>query len=179
MGYAAAMWMAAAVWLTSPAVGPAHAEVVDRILHVVGQRTVTVSDLAFEADLDPHDQSPVPAFEGPGLPLEQRLVDCALLREQAGDIDILKPSASDVQERWDRIREGWVPVGESAAFLARWGIDEEGVKGWLYSRMVVERFVLRSLAAPTAAAYLEWMAPIRARGVVRSPGQGDAFGAGP
>lgn len=167
--------------MTGILVAPARAEVVDRILHVVGQRTVTASDLAFEADLDAHDPGPVAAFEDPSLPLEQRLVDCALLREQAGDIDILKPSASEVQARWDRIRNTWTPPGEDLRFLARWGMREEDFKGWLYSRMVVERFVLRSLATATPAAYAEWMGPIRARGVIRSPAEpeGDSFpGAG-
>jgi hypothetical protein len=68
----------------------ARGEIVDAVLHVVGDRIVTQSDVTFEADFDPHDRSPLIALEDPDYPLETRLVDFAILRELAGDIEIYR-----------------------------------------------------------------------------------------
>ena len=61
-----------------------HAEVVDAVLRVVGDRIVTRSDVAFEQDLDPRDQSPIATLEDPAYAYEQRVVDFAILRQLAG-----------------------------------------------------------------------------------------------
>lgn len=165
------MWL---LWL-----GLARAEVVDRILHVVGDRIVTSSDLAFEADLDPHDQSPVPALDAPDYALEERLVDFAILRDLAGDVAIYAPSPAEVRARWERVRASWPTRDEHDAFLARWGLDDERLMGQLYSRMVVERYVLRNLApargegamdeAAWSALYRPWIARLREQATIRTP----------
>ncbi len=162
------------IWL----VALARAEVVDGVLHVVGERIVTRSDVAFEADFDPVDTSPLAPLEDPAYALEQRLVDFAILRELAGDIEIYKPSPSEVRARWERFRGGWPRAEDHPAFLARWGLDDEQLLGFLYSRLVVERFVARNAAQAasvaakeeiTAEVYQAWMATLRARATVRTP----------
>ncbi|MFN7144264.1 MAG: hypothetical protein ACK4YP_10835 [Myxococcota bacterium] len=161
------------LWL----LGLAAAETVDGILHVVGERIVTRSDVAFEADVDPRDQSPLAPLEDPAYPLEQRLVDFAILRDLAGDIAIYKPSPAEVRARWERLRAGWPHPEDHPAFLARWGLDDEQLLGFLYSRLVVERYVARNAAQAasvtaaediTPAAYQAWMGTLRSRATVRS-----------
>ncbi|MDP2315917.1 MAG: hypothetical protein Q8P41_23680 [Pseudomonadota bacterium] len=163
------------VWLWLA--GLAGAEVVDGILHVVGERIVTRSDLAFEGDFDARDSSPLAPLEDPAYPLEQRLVDFAILRELAGDIEIYKPSAADVRARWERFRDGWPHPEDHAAFLARWGLDDEQLLGFLYSRLVVERYASRNAGQAaavldrddiTSEAYQGWMTGLRARTSVRT-----------
>lgn len=163
------------MWLY--ALAAARAEVVDSVLHVVGARIVTRSDIVFEADFDPRDASPLAPLEDPSYRLEQRLVDFAILRQLAGDVAIYKPSASEVTERWERFRESWLSPEDHAAFLARWGLDDEQLLGFLYSRLVVERYVARNAAQAAAVAakeeitpevYEAWMAAIRARAEIRS-----------
>lgn len=158
-------------------VGLAEAEVVDGVLHVVGERIVTRSDVAFEADVDPHDTSPLAALENSAYPLERRLVDFAVLRELAGDTEIYRPSPSEVRARWERFRAGWANPEEYPAFLARWGLDDDQLLGFFYSRLVVERYVARNAAQAaaglskeeiTAELYQAWMAELRARADVRS-----------
>lgn len=148
----------------------ADAAVVDRILHVVDQRVITASDVALEAEIDPYDESAVTALEDPGYPYEWRLVDYAILREAAGDVEVFKPSPDAVALRWQRLRARFPTPEAYAAFLARWGLTEDDLLGWLYSRLVVERYVERSLAGARDRSYADWMAELRARAVIRSPG---------
>ncbi len=154
----------------------ARAEVVDGILHVVGDRIVTRSDLAFEQDFDARDRGPLVPFEDTNYPLEQRLIDFAILRELAGDIEIYKPPAGDVRARWERFRDGWPHPEDHAAFLTRWGLDDEQLLGFVYSRMVVERYAARNAGQAVALdrgeltpeAYQAWMGALRERTSVRN-----------
>ncbi|MES2642536.1 MAG: hypothetical protein V4850_23835 [Myxococcota bacterium] len=163
------------VWFWLAAV--ASAEVVDGILHVVGDRIVTRSDLAFEADFDSRDASPLAPLEDPVYLLEQRLVDFAILRDLAGDIEIYKPPAAEVRARWERFRDGWPHPEDHVAFLTRWGLDDEQLLGFLYSRLVVERYAARNAGQAAAVLdrdditppiYQAWMAGLRARTTVRT-----------
>jgi hypothetical protein len=154
--------------------GVAQAEVVDGILYVIGDRIVTRSDIAFERACDPIDQG-LAVLEDPTYPIEQRLVDFAILRELARDIDIYRPPDGEVRARWERFRSAWPHPGDHVAFLERWGIDDDQLMGFLYSRLVVERYVLRNAvgsqgggeAALTSAEYQAWMQGLRARASVR------------
>ncbi|MFZ5475367.1 MAG: hypothetical protein ACOZNI_01220 [Myxococcota bacterium] len=154
----------------------AAAEVVDRVRYVVGSRIITQSDVEFEAALDPFDESPVPALDDPAYPVEQRLVDFAVVRELAGDVSVYEPTSAEVRARFERVKATWPRPEDHAAFLARWGVDDEHLMGLLYSRLVVERYVLRNLGAATGvpldregwiAAYAPWIAQQRARTTVR------------
>lgn len=145
----------------------AHAETVDGVMYVVGTRIVTRSDVALEDALAPFDRSPVPTLVDPARPTADRLVDIAVLRERAGDTDIYAPSAADVRARLERVRAS---VGAAAwsGFLRAWGLDEERLQGLLYSRMVVERYVLRNLGASAGAdpaAFDAWLRAQRDEGL--------------
>lgn len=153
--------------------GPARADVVDRILHVVDERVVTASDVAFEAEVDPHDRSPIPELEDPAYPYEWRLVDYALLREQARDVEVFRPRPGDLTARVEAFRESWESPAAYEAFLARWGLTEADLEGWFYSRLVVERFIQRNLSGARETTWAEWMAGFRARAVIRSPDEGE------
>lgn len=153
----------------------ARAEPVDRLLYAVGDRIVTAGDLAFELDLDEHDVSPIPALEVPGYSREQRLVDMTVVRALGGDTVIYRPSADEVEARWVKVRATWSRPEEFEAFLVRWGMDGDALRGFLYSRMVVERYIRRvagSAEAPVdseafVAVYTAWIAELRQRVLVR------------
>lgn len=150
------------------------AEVVDRILDVVGDRIITQSDVSFEAEFVVLDRSPLPPLNDPAYALEQRLVDYAVLRDLAGDIEVYKPSAAEVDARWARFRDAWPHPEDHVAFLARWGLDDERLQGFIYSRVVVEHYVARNLALPRdpgpdvwAALYPPWIAEQRSSASIR------------
>ena len=152
-----------------------NAEPVDRLLYAVGERIVTAGDLAFELDLDEHDVSPILALEVPEYSREQRLVDMTVVRALAGDTVVYRPTADEVEARWMKVRATWSRPEEFEAFLERWGMDGEALRGFLYSRMVVERYIRRvagSAEAPVDSAafvpvYTSWMAEVRQRVLVR------------
>lgn len=154
----------------------AQAAVVDRIEAVVGERIVTASDVAFEAELDPHDESPVATLERPEYGLRERLVDFAVIRSLAGDIEVFRPTPREVLDRWEQFRASWNPPEGYTAFLARWGMDDDDLRGFLYSRLVVEHYVARTLAVlsardhdPGVDPYPAWAAELRGRTRIRFP----------
>lgn len=153
------------------------AEPLDRVLFVVGERVVTRSDVAFETFFDAHDASPVPAFEAAG-PVDERLRDIAVIRQLAGDISVFQPSAADVRTRADAFLAHWPRADDGLAALRAWGLDESGFLGLVYSRLVVERCVRRSVPLPAdltdtaalvawSARYDAWVAEVRGRTSLR------------
>ncbi len=156
---------------------PAWATVTDRILFVVGERLVTVSDREFERELARVDPGMPPPFSDPGYDLEQRLVDMAILRALAGDSAVYQPRPADLRARWERVRDAWPGLDEYNAFLNRWGVDDERLQAMLYSRMVVEKYVYRNVGLAVGAAgggdedyraaYQAWMGDQRSRTLVR------------
>lgn len=147
----------------------ARADVLDRIEVVVGDRIVCASDVALEAALDPHDQGPVSALEDLATPYRERLVDLAVLRGLAGEIEVFRPAPADVEARWQRFRASFDTPEAAARFLTDWGFTEAEFKGLLFSRMVSERYVLRNLPGGVAggAPFREWMDGLRARVAIR------------
>ncbi|MBM4390325.1 MAG: hypothetical protein FJ090_04315 [Deltaproteobacteria bacterium] len=149
-----------------------HAEPVDRVLVFAGDRIVTEGDVAFEAFFSPHDASPVPAFEDEGYPVEEKLVDIALARALAGDLAIFRPSDAEVRARLDAFLASFAEPEEGRRRLMEWGFDGEEFMGFLYSRMVAERCVLRSVVASDTGAdwterYAAWTTELRSRSPVR------------
>lgn len=154
----------------------AGAAVVDRIEAVVGERIVTASDVAFEAQFDPHDACPIATLDRPDYGLRERLVDFAAIRSLAGDIEVFRPRPTEVVDRWEHFRATWDPPEGYAAFLARWGMDDDDLRSFIYSRLVVEHYVARNLAVlsardreTTADPYPAWAREIRARTRIRFP----------
>jgi hypothetical protein len=161
-------------------VGLVWAEPADRVLYVVGSRIVTHSDVVFERFFDPADLSPVPAFEDPSVPLPERLRDMAVVRQLAGDTAIFRPDPAEVRARADALLSHWPRAEDGLAAFRSWGMDETALLGFLYSRIVAERLVLRSLPPPRADAseaeradwarrYAGWIAEARGRVEIRVP----------
>ena len=151
----------------------AHAEVVDRIVSVVGQDVVTRSDVEFEIALAERDESPVPVFEV-GEPLAQ-VEDYQVLRRAAGSARLFQPEPAAVRERLRSFSETFVLRADYANFLLRWGLDGYGLREELAMRMLCERYVQRnvgmSLRDPTPwswrQAYEDFMAPLRRAAGIR------------
>lgn len=160
------MWLSLLVLALGPL---ARAEPVDRLLYVVGDRIVTAGDLAFELDVDAHDASPIVALDATEYPREQRVLDMTVIRALAGDTVIYRPTAEEVEARWELVRATWARAEDFEAFLARWGMDGDDLRGFLYSRMVVERYIRRvagSADVPVespefSAVYQRWVAEVR------------------
>ena len=138
----------------------------------VGERIVTQSDLAFEAFFAAHDSSPVPAFEASDYPLEAKLVDIAMIRALAGDIAIYRPSDDEVRARVEAFLGQFPEHFEGRRALEAWGMDEDEFLGFVFSRMVVERCVARSVVSTGGDddwrdRYAAWTGELRARTPVR------------
>jgi hypothetical protein len=130
---------------------PPAAEPLDRILVVVGERIVTVTDLRREVWMAGLDAAE------PGLlglarpdPLE-RAVDAAILRGMAGDVRVYQPTPEAVAARLERLRSAVPDPAEWAVQLRSVGLDEDRLAGWVYSRLVVERYLGRAMGAVETA----------------------------
>ena len=150
------------------------------MIFVVGDRIVTQSDVLFETFFDAHDHGPIPPLEDPLVPAAERLRDIAVVRQLAGEISVFRPSNADVRARADAFLSSWPRPDDGLASLEAWGLDEQGFLGFVYSRLVIERCILRTIgpvpAAVDAAAtslwtarYQAWIEQIRERADVRVP----------
>lgn len=169
------MWLPLALVLAAE---PDRALVVDRVAVVVGDRLVTTSDVELEEELARHDLTGVAALDSPDTSPLDRLVDYAVARAAAGDVAIYKPADADVQARWRRFRARWERSDDYEAFLARWGLDDEALKALFSSRLVAERYILRTLTGQSGVSaadpasiplYRQWMDDLRARTRIRTP----------
>lgn len=153
------------------------ATLLDRIEAVVGDRLVMASDVALEAVLAARDPSPVPVLRARQRDPLEALIDAAVIRGLAGAVSLYQPEDAALRERLDGLRSSWEDPQDYAAFLKRFGLDEDRLAGAIYSRMVIERYVHRNvgLAAEAAnedeAAYLaryqSWIDAQRRRVVIR------------
>lgn len=154
-------------------VSPARAELADRILVVVGARVVTASDVRFEQAIQPHIDCPVEVLCHPERSLQDRLVDYAIIRGLAAEAAIYQPSPEEVERRLAYLRTRFTEPASWQAFLERFGLTEYELAGWLFSRMVVERYVQRNVVMLVRATggdeadmeqrYREWIGRQRAR----------------
>lgn len=129
---------------------PARAEVVDRVLYVVEDQVVLLSDVQIDRVIGPLDASPSPFWTRPFVEAEQRVVDAAILRELAGDVSLYQPSDGAVGERLDAMRARFADAPAWTTFLVSWGLSEESLAGLIRRRMVVERYLARTLRADPA-----------------------------
>jgi hypothetical protein len=134
-------------WLWAVA---AHAQVVDRLVAVVGGATVvTASDVELEVALAPLDASELPFWRHGDA--AERLVDAALLRTAAADIALYQPTADAIRARTDAIHARFASDADWTRFRNRWGLDDAALAVVVRRRMVVERFLQRNLKADPAA----------------------------
>lgn len=125
----------------------ARAEVVDRVLYVVEDQVVLQSDVALDKVLNRIDTSPSPFWTRPGVDAEQQVVDAAIIRELAGDISLYQPSDDAVRARVEAMRQKFPDRASWSSFLRGWGLDEGGLAALIRRRMVVERYLARTLRA--------------------------------
>lgn len=161
-----------------PTALPSEPAVVDRVVAVVGDRIITASDVRLEEALAHRDPSPVDMLRRrQQADAGELLIDAAVVRNLAGDIAIYAPTTLEVQRRLAALRATWSDDVSWERFLALHGMTSERLAGRLYSRMVVEAYVFRSvgLAAQTAgesadaadARYIDWVTAERTRVDVR------------
>lgn len=156
---------------------PDQAQVVDRLVAVVGDRIITASDVRLERVLAKRDPSPVaPLRLRQQADPEALLIDAAVVRNLAGNIAIYAPSTTEVSQRVAALRATWAAPAGWRSFLSQAGLDEERLAGRLYARMVVEAYVRRNVGLATSAAtpagsaapvdadalYLDWIEAERA-----------------
>ena len=128
--------------------GPtAQAEVVDRVVAVVGGQLVVASDIALEEVLVTIDASPSPFWDR--MPVEERLIDAAVIRHLAGELPLYQPHSEEVRARLEGARAHFAGRAAWMDFLASWGLDEGGLRQLLRRRMVVERYLARSIPVDT------------------------------
>jgi len=125
----------------------ARAEVIDRVIYVVEDQVVLQSDVDFEKVIIPLDASPSPFWDRPGIDAEQIVVDAAIIRELAGDIALYQPPDDAVRARVEAMRQRFPDRASWGAFLSGRGLDEDGLRALIRRRMVVERYLARTLRA--------------------------------
>ena len=125
----------------------AWAEVVDRVVVVVDETPVLQSEVRLEELLERVDASPVPFWTGVGAAPIDRLVDATIIRAVASDVALYQPTREQVAARLDAVRAAFLDAGDWVAFLTANGLDEARLSAILRRRMVVEKFLLRTLQA--------------------------------
>ncbi|MCB9779007.1 MAG: hypothetical protein H6742_10620 [Alphaproteobacteria bacterium] len=143
----------------------------DRAVAVVGDRVVTASEVELSWALAQADPGPVAPLRPRGTdPLEWWL-ELVILRELAQDISVYQPDQAAVRERVGRLRDAFEDPAELRALQERLGVSDDELAGWVYSRLVVERFVHRNIGLASEAGgddedtylvrYAAWLASAR------------------
>jgi len=122
----------------------ARSAVVDRIVAQVDDQLVLESDVGLEERLAAFDTSESLFWNPRHKDAMQRLVDAALIRLAAGDIDLYQPSDQAVKERRDAVQAKLGGADAWRDFLKRSGQDEQSFERVLRRRMVVERYLGRN-----------------------------------
>ncbi len=120
------------------------AAVVDRIVAQVDDQLVLASEVGLEKRLAEIDKSDSPFWDPSHKTATERLVDAAIIRLAAGDIDIYQPADQAVLERRELVRQR---IGDRAAwddFLLRSGLDDQTFDNVIRRRIVVERYLGRN-----------------------------------
>ena len=148
-----ATWLGVALaWVGAPARAQDAPVLLDRVVAVVGDRLVLASDLAVEQALCGRDLRAERALRCEGRDPLDLAIDAAIVRGLAGNVAIYDPAPSEVRARLDALRAAWVDPKEDEAFLTACGLDEGSLQGLLYSRIVVERYVHRTVTLASEAA---------------------------
>jgi hypothetical protein len=128
---------------------PASATVVDRVVVVVDEELVMLSEVQLEEALSTLDVTNSPFWSANHNTAVDRLIDAAVVRQVAGEVRLYEPPEKSVRNRVELIRRrfgGRLPWLE---FLERWGLDEAQLRIIVRRRMVVERFLDRNLSVST------------------------------
>ena len=123
----------------------ARAEVLDRVVAVVGDQPVLASEVAISvelAQLDPSSRLPPPQGD-PTI----WAIETVVVRSLAEDVKLYDPSMREVHERIDALRATFTDRESWSRFLARHGLDETSLEPMMRRQLVVERFLLRNVQA--------------------------------
>lgn len=132
-------------WLVGSA---ARAEVLDRLLAVVGNRPILDSDVRLVTGLRLVDPSP----SSPKTDTLEALVDRALMLDEVDRLGPSEPGAAEVDARLEAIR---TQLGTDAVsrVLEETGVPEAGLRGWLRDQVRLERYLeqrFNAVAQPTS-----------------------------
>ncbi|MGK0344222.1 MAG: hypothetical protein ACI855_000276 [Myxococcota bacterium] len=120
----------------------------DRVVAVVEEELVLASELDLNAAMAVHDPQALAFWSDPDRSDIERLVDAAILRAAAGDVSLYTPSDRDVSDRVASIRATFTSTAVANTFFAQWGLTDSALGQWAQRRLVIERFVLRTLRVP-------------------------------
>ena len=135
---------------------PSTATVVDRIVAQVDDQLVLQSEAGLEEVLAGIDSLDTPFWDaGHKTPIE-RLVDAAIVRLAAGDIEIYQPEATALKARREAVRSRFASEDDWVAFLNRNGHTPQTFDTVLRRRMVVELYLGRNNQADRADSSL-WL----------------------
>lgn len=139
--------MAIAVACASAGLNSSSATIVDRVVVVVERELVLESDVRLESVLSPLDGEALPFWHQREPDALTRLVDAAIIRHLAADVQLYQPSPSDVVNRVEAIRAHFPDRGAWTAFLNQWGLNEEALRVIIRRRLVVERYLTRNITS--------------------------------
>lgn len=113
---------------------------------MVDDRVITASQVVIAKDLARRDPDAPPFLQRrrAEAPLES-LVEGTLIRLYAGQTALYEPTAPEVRARLDAVKATWPDPRDYQRWLLAHGLDETHLAALLYSRMVVERVVARSI----------------------------------
>ena len=167
IGGVGALGFASAVWSTA-AIAQQQTVVADRIVAVVGDRLVLASDVSLEAALAPFEPTPVARLMNAAKDPQQAAIDRAIVRGLAGNAAIYVPTDDEILTRQRQLRAAFPDDATWARFRQTHGLQAERLQSHLYSRLVVDRYILRNVKADDLpAAYSDWIKPHRARTSIR------------
>ena len=157
------LWITACVLFTA---GPVRAETIDRVLAVVANQLITLSDVtaALELGLQSAD-----AAADPVRIVLSKLIDRELVLAEVDRYAPAEPTAEAVDREVLRVRERFRSQAELDAALARSGIDEKHLRETLRQDLRLRAYLDQrfSTAAGRRASLIdEWMIGLRRRGGV-------------
>ena len=157
---------ALAITLTVVATAVAHAEVIDRVLAVVGGQLITLTDVTAARDLR---LVPAETTADPIRPVLTRLIDRELVLAEVERYAPPEPTAEAVDAEVARGRARFESAAAFAAALVRSGIDEKHLRETLRQDLRIRAYLDQRFSAASDrrdAALEEWMAGLRRRGDV-------------
>jgi hypothetical protein len=139
--------------------GSAHAEVIDRVLAVVGGQLITLTDVT----------APPEAGPDPIRPILTKLIDRELVLAEVERYAPPEPTAEAVDVEVRRVRARFESSDAYESALVRSGIDEKHLRETLRQDLRIRAYLDQRFSAASdrrQAALEEWMTGLRRRGDV-------------
>ncbi len=154
---------------------PTEPVIVDRVIVVVGDDVITASDIDLTLALDERDQTLARELAHPKVNSIQRLIDGAIIRQLAGNVDVYQPTPGQVRARVEAFQHLWPESKQYHHFLSAHGMDEARLFAHFFSRLVIDAYIHRNLSfneeiidpAEKQTRYAEWIAPHRKAAHIR------------